>query len=127
MEVCLCSWPWEDQVTGELSGGGGLMSEKVLACTGRDCTWDLSLFLPPCGLLPTPIHPSPLPSHPYVCPPSSSLHSKSVELPPICSIRGCILCWPTGELGKVYFKGRPWLVGLGGIVRKTTLENRQFK
>lgn len=53
-----------------------------------------------------------------LCSPSWSLHSKSVEPPPT-SIQ-----W---ELGKVHFKSRPWLVGLGGIVRKIILENRQSR
>lgn len=67
-----------------------------------------------------------LPTSP--CPPSLSLHSQSTELPPSFSPQ----VWtpdaqPIEQLGKVGFKSRPGLVGWGGAVRKTALENRQSR
>lgn len=115
---------------GSWRGGGGLMSREVLACFGRDRMCALPLFLPPQGLLPAPIHPSLLPSYPHF--------SVLLFYPSTANQLCCLQCLfnhrvstsdahPTGELGKVDFKSRPWLVGLGGVVRKTTLENRQSR
>lgn len=57
--MCFCSW----LLGRSLGVGAGLMSREVLACFGRDSTWDLPLFLPPRDLLPPPVHPSSLPSY----------------------------------------------------------------
>ena len=65
---------------------------------------DLLLFLPPWDQLPLPVHLSPLPSHPHLWPPSSSLPSKFSGAPSnIHSVVGFMLQMPNpqGELGKV--------------------------